>query len=83
MKTISAGLAAAFLLSGGAAQADPSQLIAHLGLTPDQAATLTRSEIAAMKFNRDSGADNQQSLRSAPPVTTTRAFLPTWQDDGH
>jgi hypothetical protein len=65
------------------AQADPSQLIAHLGLTPDQAATLTPSEIAAMKFNRDSGADNQQSVRSAPPVIATRAFLPTWQDDGN
>jgi hypothetical protein len=54
MKIIAASLTLASLLAASAAHADRSQLIAHLKLTPEQAATMSLSEIAALKFNSDS-----------------------------
>jgi hypothetical protein len=81
MKTVAAGLALASLLAGSVAHAETSQLIAHLRLAPEQAATMSLSEIAALKFNRDSDGANQQSVSSAPQIAT-KAFLPAWQG-GH
>ena len=41
--------------SRSADSADRSQLIANAGLTPEQAAGMTLSQIAAHKFSRDGG----------------------------
>jgi hypothetical protein len=83
MKTIAAGLALASLLVSSAAHADTSQLIADLGLAPEQALTMSLSQIAALKFNRDSDGDNQQSVTSQTPIAT-QAFMPVWQEgDDH
>jgi hypothetical protein len=78
MKTVAAGLALASLLAGSVAHADTSQLIAHLRLSPEQAATMSLSQIAALKFNRDSDSDNQQSVNPATPIAM-KAFLPVSQ----
>jgi hypothetical protein len=78
MKTFAAGFALGSLLAGSVANADTSQLIAHLRLSPEQAATMSLSQIAALKFNRDSDGDDQQSVSPAAPVAA-KAFLPLWQ----
>jgi uncharacterized protein YcnI len=79
MKIIAASLTLASLLAASAAHADRSQLIAHLKLTPEQAATMSLSEIAALKFNSDSDGDNQQSVTAAIPVGV-KTFLPIRQE---
>jgi hypothetical protein len=83
MKILAASLTLASLLAAGAAHADRSQLIAHLKLKPEQAATMSLSEIAALKFNSDSDSDNQQSVTAATPAGAG-AHIPVWYDgDDH
>lgn len=43
--------------------ADVSQLAAAAGVTPAEAATLSLTELAAAKFNRDTRDDDRQSTR--------------------
>ncbi len=41
-----------------------SQLAASAGLTADEAATMSLTEIAAVKFNRETRADDQQTCQA-------------------
>lgn len=56
--------AAAALLSLGAlsAQADTGQIAAGLGLSPEEAASLSLTEIAVMKRNAETGGDDRWGL---------------------
>ncbi len=47
---------------------DVRQLAAGAGLSQSEAAGMTLTEIAAAKFNRDSGGDDQQTISHATPV---------------
>ena len=72
MKTSLKTIAIAAALIGGAVPAfAQSQLIANAGLTPAEAQGLSLSEIAALKFNRDSASDYRQTVRQDVGVTVT------------
>ena len=48
--------------------ADVSQLVAAAGVAPAEAATLSLTELAAAKFNRDTRDDDQQTVSDAAPT---------------
>jgi hypothetical protein len=48
--------------------ADTSQLAAAAGVTPAEAASLSLTELAAAKFNRDTRDDDQQTVSDATPA---------------
>jgi hypothetical protein len=46
--------------------ADPRQLAINARVTPEEARTMTLSELAAVKFNREARRDDRFELRMAP-----------------
>lgn len=48
--------------------ADASQLAAAAGIAPAEAATMSLTEIAAMKFNHDTRGDDRQTVSDARPI---------------
>ena len=70
MKTNLKALAITAALVGAAAPAlAQSQLISSAGLTPAEASGLSLTEIAAAKFNRSAGGDDQQTVLRPRAVT--------------
>ena len=67
ISSMAALIGLAFAITGPAAAGD-GQLIAGAGLSPDQAQSLTLTEIAAALFNAGSGPDDRQVImtRTAP-----------------
>jgi hypothetical protein len=47
---------------------DVSQLAAAAGIAPAEAATMSLTEIAAAKFNRDTRGDDRQVVSTAEPI---------------
>jgi hypothetical protein len=64
MKTLASALALAAALAGSAAAAS-DQLARNAGLSPMEATTFSRSELAAIKFNRDARQGDHQSIGTA------------------
>ncbi len=58
-------LGATFAVGLQAQAADTSQLAAAAGISPAEASTMSLTEIAAAKFNRDSAGDDRQSTSHA------------------
>ena len=48
--------------------ADRSQLAAAAGVSAEEAATMSLTELASAKFNRDSRDDDQQAVSGAEPI---------------
>lgn len=61
-------LGATFAAGLYAQAADTSQLAAAAGIAPAEAATMSLTEIAAAKFNRDTRGDDRQVVSAAKPA---------------
>ncbi|HET9069637.1 MAG TPA: hypothetical protein VFN28_13400 [Amaricoccus sp.] len=72
MKTRSTSLAAAAAIAlalAAPAVADSGQLAANAGIAPAAASTLTLTEIAQAKFNRDTRGDDRQVIVAHQPAS--------------
>jgi hypothetical protein len=62
-------LGATFAVGVYAQAADTAQLAAAAGVSQEEAATMSLSELAAAKFNRDSAGDDRQSIADSRRIT--------------
>jgi len=65
-KSLLLGATAALAIASGAVAADRNQLAASAGVSPAEAAQLTLTEIAAIKFNQDVSGGDRQKVRIEP-----------------